>query len=144
MNKCSECIFLDNYQDMGASTPICMRGDKDLVEMFRSCAGSTPCEWHVTREQIEHMQDQMKEAVAVLEKLPVYEKIIAMFSPKDDDFLNFKAEEVIQGPNDRAAFGFDNFFPVKWLVEDYDFTEEEARWFISEVQRLHAEKEAKT
>jgi hypothetical protein len=70
-----------------------------------------------------------------------YEKIIAMFSPHEGKFLDFKAEEVIQGPNDRALFGFDTNFPLEWLVEDYGFTEEEARWFISEVHRLHAKKE---
>lgn len=69
-----------------------------------------------------------------------YEKIIAMFRPASCDFLEFKAEEVIEGPNDRAFIGFDTSFPIKWLVEDYDFTKEEARWFVSEVQRLHAKK----
>lgn len=74
--------------------------------------------------------------------MSVYEKIIAMFRPADGDFLDFKAEDVIQGPNDRAIFGFDTNFPLEWLVADYGFTEDEARWFISEVHRLHAEKEA--
>lgn len=85
--------------------------------------------------------EALKVAAAALEKVPTYEKIMAMFTPIERDFLDFKAEETIQGPNDRAIFGFDTNFPLKWLVEDYGFTEEEARWFIAEVQRLHAEKE---
>ena len=84
------------------------------------------------------LQMEAKEPVA---RADVYKKIIAMFRPHDGEFLGFKGEEVIQGPNDRAMFGFDTNFPLEWLVEDYGFTEEEARWFISEVHRLHAEKE---
>lgn len=66
-------------------------------------------------------------------------KIISMFSPCDYSFLEFGKEEVIQGPNDRAMFGYDTFFPVEWLVEDYGFTEEEARWFIAQVNECHKE-----
>ena len=42
------------------------------------------------------------------------------------------------GPDDRAIVGFSTNFPKAWLVEDFDFTEEEAAWFISEVQRQAA------
>lgn len=38
------------------------------------------------------------------------EKAIKMFSPRDGYFLGFPENEVIQGPNDRPCFGFDNFF----------------------------------
>ena len=62
MSKCSGCIFLDTYQDMGARTPLCMRGRLDLGEAIKACRDSTPCEWHITRKQIEHMQNQNKEA----------------------------------------------------------------------------------
>lgn len=58
------------------------------------------------------------------------EKIIGMFRP-GGKFLGFT--EVICGPNDRAAFGYDTYFPKKWLIEDYNFTEEEADWFIGKV-----------
>ena len=74
--------------------------------------------------------------------LKVYEKIIKMFSPCKRGFLDYGADEVIQGPNDRAIFGFDTYFPIEWLVADYDFTEEEARWFIAEVNRLDHEEGA--
>lgn len=28
------------------------------------------------------------------------------------------------------------FFPKKWLIEDYGFTDEEATWFIDKVKQL--------
>lgn len=65
------------------------------------------------------------------------DKIIKMFSPIPGDFLNYRKEEVICGPNDRAIFGFDTFFPISWLAEDYGFTQEEAEWFVKRVQELH-------
>lgn len=75
------------------------------------------------------------------EKLMV--KIIKMFSPVERDFLDFPKEDVIQGPNDRAVIGFDTFFPIKWLVEDYGFTEEEAKMFVSLVNKYNKEDENK-
>lgn len=68
----------------------------------------------------------------------VLEKLIGMFRACDRSFLNFPANEVIRGPNDRSLVGFDNYFPKQWLVEDYDFTEEEAVWLISKVQEQYA------
>lgn len=65
------------------------------------------------------------------------EKIIKMFTLADKDFLSFSKEDVINGPNDRSAIGFDNHFPKKWLIEDFSFTEEEAQWFIEKVKQLH-------
>lgn len=63
-------------------------------------------------------------------------KIIGMFSaPPMERFLNFDAKDVICGPNDRAIVGFDTYFPLDWLVEDYGFTKEEARWFIDAVHK---------
>jgi len=77
-----------------------------------------------------------------MDKEKMLEKIIAMFSPYyGDKFLDFDGKETIVGPNDRAMCGFDNNFPKQWLVEDYDFTDEEADWFISEVNRLNPNKD---
>lgn len=70
-------------------------------------------------------------------KVETIDKIIRMFRPRDRDFGPYKADEVICGPNDRALFGFDTNFPIDWLVEDYDFTKEEAEWFISKVNELY-------
>ncbi len=57
-----------------------------------------------------------------------------MFQPcHKDKFLDFNGAEVIKGPNDRAIFGFDNYFPKQWLIEDYGFTLEEANWLIARV-----------
>ena len=64
-----------------------------------------------------------------------FQKVIAMFTPVESDFLGFSKEEVIQGPNDRAIIGCDTYFPVKWLVEDYGFTDEEARHFVNMVNK---------
>lgn len=66
-------------------------------------------------------------------------KIIKMFRPSESDFLGFSKEQVICGPNDRAIFGFDTNFPTKWLVEDYDFTEEEAAEFVRLVNEYSKE-----
>ena len=68
-------------------------------------------------------------------------KIIKMFTPIDFDFLNFDRSEVIEGPDDRAEIGFDTYFPIKWLVEDFQFTEEEAKWFVNAVQILYEDEQ---
>ena len=74
----------------------------------------------------------------MIDEKVVCEKIIAMFKPYDGlMFLDFPGDEVIVGPNDRALFGYDNNFPIKWLMEDYDFTKDEATWFVSKVHELH-------
>jgi hypothetical protein len=65
----------------------------------------------------------------------VLQKLVAMFRPYDGDaFLEFEASDVICGPNDRALFGTDTNFPKAWLVEDFDFTDEEATWLIDAVR----------
>lgn len=60
-----------------------------------------------------------------------------MFVPVDE-FLDYK-NGVICGPNDRSLVGFDTYFLKEWLMEDYDFTDEEADWFIDKVKELHKE-----
>lgn len=71
-------------------------------------------------------------------------KIIRMFRPAKDDFIDFPKDEVIQGPNDRSLFGCDTYFPIKWLTEDDEFTEEEARLFVNLVKELDDEDYAKS
>ena len=66
-------------------------------------------------------------------------KIIRMFRPANHGIGPYKASELIQGPNDRAIIGYDTFFPEEWLIEDYGFTEEEAREFMELVKELHTE-----
>jgi hypothetical protein len=69
-------------------------------------------------------------------KLAVLEKLVGMFGPfeEGDKFLDYPASEVICGPNDRALIGFNQNFPKQWLMEDFDFTEEEADWLIRAVR----------
>lgn len=68
-------------------------------------------------------------------------KIAGMFRPCGHDFLKYKKVEVIMGPNDRAAWGYDTYFPIEWLVEDYAFTEDEAKEFVRIVHENGKEKE---
>lgn len=64
-------------------------------------------------------------------------KIIKMFRPYGDgNFLNFNGKETICSPSDRAMIGYDNNFPKQWLIEDWDFTDDEADWFIGKVNEL--------
>jgi hypothetical protein len=66
-------------------------------------------------------------------------KIVGMFRPYGDkDFLSFKGEDTICGPNDRAMYGFDTNFPKEWLVTDYGFTNEEADEFVELVKKAHS------
>ena len=67
----------------------------------------------------------------------VFEKVVGMFYPSDEDFLNFSKDEVILGPTARAVIRFETYFPINWLIEDYGFTEEEARYFVQKVQNHH-------
>lgn len=66
----------------------------------------------------------------MVDKEILFSKVIGMFRPCRDKFLSFPPEDVVCGPNDRAIFGGDTYFPIEWLIEDFDFTEEEAREFI--------------
>ena len=70
----------------------------------------------------------------MIDKEALLAKIAAMFRPRDGNFLDYKARDVICGPNDRAMFGADTNFPKEWLVEDFDFTAEEADFFVSMVR----------
>lgn len=70
-------------------------------------------------------------------------KIIRMFRPAEHGLGPYSASELIQGPNDRAIIGYDTFFCKEWLVEDYNFTEEEAELFIELVRTLAPEEEEK-
>lgn len=66
----------------------------------------------------------------------VLKKVVAMFRPNGrEKFLDFKGSEVICGPNDRGAMGFDTYFPKQWLMEDFGFTPAEADWFIDQVKK---------
>lgn len=58
-------------------------------------------------------------------------KVVGMFRPATADFFDFSKEGVVCGPNDRAMFGFDTYFPIEWLVKDFNFTEEEAKHFVN-------------
>ena len=62
MNKCNECIFLGVFHDMGASTPLCTRGSKGLVEAITARSDPEPCKWHITKKQVEQLQEQNREA----------------------------------------------------------------------------------
>ena len=75
----------------------------------------------------------------MIDEQVIFQKIIKMFEPCEEDFLDFNKNEVIRGPNDRGYIGFDNYFPIPWLVEDYGFTVEEAKWFIGKVHELYDE-----
>lgn len=66
-------------------------------------------------------------------------KIIKMFRPADRGLGPHEANEMIQGPNDRALIGYETFFPKDWLIEDYGFTEEEAKEFMKLVNELYVE-----
>jgi hypothetical protein len=71
------------------------------------------------------------------QKLSLLDKLVGMFQPYDNDgrpFMGVHAQhDVITGPADRAVVGFDTHFPVTWLVEDYNFTDHEARWLVDAV-----------
>lgn len=69
-----------------------------------------------------------------INKEAMLDKMVGMFSPYDGDtFLKFLGAETIRGPDDRSTIGFTNHFPKKWLMEDFNFTSDEADWLISQV-----------
>lgn len=76
--------------------------------------------------------------MTIEEQQTLLKKIASMFKPVDRNFLCFDKEEVITGPNDRAIVGWDNYFPIDWLIEDYGFTKQEARQFIDLVKELRS------
>lgn len=73
----------------------------------------------------------------MIDRNVMLDKLIQMFRPHGPGkFLDYKGRDVVCGPNDRAMIGCDTNFPKRWLVEDFDFTPEEADWFVAEVHRL--------
>jgi len=67
----------------------------------------------------------------------VINKIIKMFRPYNgQQFINFEGKSVICGPDDRAVIGCTTHFPKEWLIDDFDFTSEQADWFINKVNEL--------
>jgi hypothetical protein len=45
-------------------------------------------------------------------------KVLRMFTPSTEDFLNFSAADVVNGPDDHALIGCSTSFPKKWLIEE--------------------------
>ncbi len=58
IRKCCGCLFLGTFHDMGASTPLCLRGNKGLVEAVQAYDDPKPCKWHITKEQVEQRQNK--------------------------------------------------------------------------------------
>lgn len=81
MSKCKGCIFLDTYQDMGASCPVCVREGFDLVAAIKACEAPGLCPWHITRGEVKEAQEKFqadrnteKEAQEILAKMKDDEK----------------------------------------------------------------------
>lgn len=56
-NKCEGCLFLGYFEDMGASTPLCVRADDaDLLAAIRAHDDPNPCPWHITTKQVKQLQ----------------------------------------------------------------------------------------
>ncbi len=64
----------------------------------------------------------------------IFDKLVGMFRPYNDGEFVIEDGPGIMGPDDRAMIGCTTYFPKKWLVEDFDFTEEEAGWLIEAVK----------
>ena len=50
-DKCEDCVYIGEYQDMGATTPICKKG-YDLCEAVNMRNDTKPCELKVTWSEI--------------------------------------------------------------------------------------------
>lgn len=51
IDKCEDCIYRGEYQDMGATTPICRKGC-DLVDAVKMRNGQASCKLKVTWQEI--------------------------------------------------------------------------------------------
>lgn len=56
MKKCYGCLFLGEYQDMGASTPVCTR-EAEFLDAIKAVGEPAPCCWHITKQQVKALQD---------------------------------------------------------------------------------------
>lgn len=78
--KCNGCIFLDTFQDMGSSTPVCVRAlRRDLVSDIEACEAPGPCPWHITRSEVRDLQGVSSRApgLSPIDAEVVYAKIQA-------------------------------------------------------------------
>ena len=57
MNKCYGCLFVGEYRDMGASTPLCNRcaGLCEAVEEYKK---AEPCKYYITKAEIIRLQNE--------------------------------------------------------------------------------------
>lgn len=51
MNRCNECIFIGEYRDMGASTPVCKMCDS-FLEAVKMPEKQEPCKLKVTWKEV--------------------------------------------------------------------------------------------
>ena len=57
MSKCNGCLFVGEYRDMGASTPLCNRC-KDFSEAIKEYQKAEPCKWYITKGDIIKLQNE--------------------------------------------------------------------------------------
>ena len=56
MGKCNGCLFRGEYQDMGASTPVCTR-ETEFLDAIKAINAATPCRWYITKADVKAIQD---------------------------------------------------------------------------------------
>lgn len=57
MNKCHQCLFEDEFRDMGATIPVCNRCN-GLQEAIEAHSSPTPCRWHITIAEVIELQEE--------------------------------------------------------------------------------------
>lgn len=56
-NKCYGCLFVGEYRDMGASTPLCTRCT-DFSKAIMAVENTEPCKWFITKSDVKKLQDK--------------------------------------------------------------------------------------
>lgn len=57
MSKRYGCLFVGEYQDMGASIPLCNRCN-DFIKAMKEYQKTEPCKWYITRDKIIKLQNE--------------------------------------------------------------------------------------
>ena len=95
VDKCDGCIFRGEYQDMGATTPICKKG-LDLAEAVKMRNDTTPCKYKTTWREVDEYVKRKDRKVTVIDELheiPTGEKLATTKKPNTEIILLIRCKD---------------------------------------------------
>lgn len=118
MIKCYGCLFVGEYQDMGASIPLCNRCN-DFIEAIKEYQKTEPCKWYITRDKIIKLQN---EGAIKPKPRTNFDKIT--------ESVESLAEFLVE--NDKELTYYDDYYYWDYINDQPCYDREEAKQSIKE------------